>query len=357
MDKVLIAVVNPDQDPITDKSRADQFNQWGVECLSSPEEQWKLEGPILKVARKLLTQEDLPSAKVYLLYTRLSAEGERRKQERLAQGIALRVRFQEAAERAELTQRYLKACLGIKDQNIRLWPLDFDDENAADLNEWLRNIFNALKAIKTELKQKLNLGEESFLYRQYEFHIVCMGAAQVRTVFIACRIANLIHARLWNTPDPLKIRKDTPEEKDFPYWIDVDSLLINPHEQEQAMAQEKLLSIFKYGNQINVYVGGELVNLGRPGNPKAQLLYELAKARKHGRTLSRNEIVIWGTWGASVNNDYKSKLRISVNKAVNTHTKKLGSSGKLPKPIRKLIQADSRGWYLTIDPEEIHLFP
>lgn len=123
------------------------------------------------------------------------------------------------------------------------------------------------------------------------------------------------------------------------------------------MAQEKLLSIFRYGNQINVYIGGELVNLGRPGNPKAQLLYELAKARKNGRTLSRNEIDIWGTWGASVKNDYKSKLRISVNEAVNKHTSRLVRLSKLRKSIRKLIEANRSGWYLTIDPEEIYLFP
>jgi len=349
LQKVLIAVVNIELDPIIDIEKFRNDHNF------SEEEQWINEGPLLKVARKLFFPQDYKDARVYLLYTRLTSKGLRRKNDRISRGLdGPRTNFKEAEKRAELSETYLETHLGLNKMNVQLRPLDFDDENASSMAEWLNTLPKALKEIKAELSDDLR---NSALYSHFEFHIVCMGAAQARSIFIGCCIGGLIKAKLWATPDPTKILKTF--EGDFEYHIDADALYISPFEQEEKIAQENLLAIFKYINEIRVYIGGSLVNLGvSKNNPKASILYEVAKKWKMASVgISRDNFDITDTHGISVDKNRLSHMRVEINKKIKTHTEKLLKEGMLNTVIEKIIKAKNGDWSLDIASNDVHVSP
>lgn len=343
--KVLIAIVHPELDPTRDVQR---FSM-GFGQLLSGEEQWKQEGPILKVSRRLFTSDDLNSARVFLLYTRLSAEGQKRRAERVASGIpGPRVSFEHAEQRARFTQSYLKFFLKIPEAQIVPVPLDFDDENVSDLNQWLATVPQNLNWIIGQLG--------SNWIKDYDLNIIYSGASQARDVIMGCLIGGLIPtppAKLWSAPDPERVPQS--QERVFKYEINVLSLIVSPPKREKEIAENFLLALFKYTDTINVYLGGVPLNLGnRRENKKAQLLYELALARK-GMKYATSPSGGVKIDAIQLHGD-KPHLRLNANKAVAAHTNNLVKNGKLSQPITELITIANRGeWCLNIKPEEIHV--
>lgn len=349
--KVLIAVAHAELDPTRDISPFQSgFNN--TLPFKNNEEQWEQEGPILKVARKIFTKEDCNRLRTFILYTRLSQEGMRKRDRRIGQGIpGPRVPFEHAEKRANLTKSYLKNYLQVPEANIRLMPLDFDDENASNIGEWLKTIRSALDEIKKELSS-----ERSLL--GFEFNFVYSGASQAREVIMGCLIGGVMdpsEPKLWMAPDPVRV--PLSQAGSFEYEVPYHTLAVSPPQRERELAEKYALAVFNYGSSINIYVWGTPLSLGNlRENKKALLLYELALARKGLKyttgpagSLHRSKVQLPG-----VDDDYKSKLRWFVNDAVSKHTEALATAKGLS-PISCLIKTSGKEWYLDLPPDQIYV--
>lgn len=352
--KVLIGLINPLLDPVRKTEQIDQS--------LSPQEQWLAEGPILKIARRLFEKELPEICLVYLLYTKLSKEGERRKRERISQGISKppHVSFEDAKQRAELTKDYLVKNLKLYQGNVRLWELLFDEENVADSEQWLKTIPRALQEIQEEYRSESRVvGEENELVKRLHVVIVEPGSQYAREVLNRCLKGNLITAELWKAPDPNYYKSPKVAEMSHQYKIEISQAITTPTPAEQKAINDHILAISRIGEKIDVFVGGHRVAMGRESrNNKAALLYYLATEAKNpvsGRPRTRTNIRL--PWYANRSPNYLSELRNDINKIIYNHTKSLIEQGKqnskLKQPIPKLITPYE--WSLTIPPQEIYV--